>query len=178
MALELKDLIPLGNSLIGVFGVLAGGALTHFFNERRVAKQAALDEKKENKKLILQKGEELHQLLNEWKKYVTIVNMMYHKILIGRAQLEELNAYNSECKDIGRSHDRLVTLLSMHFPDLLKQMESISEKIAVCNNIFHESFTSQNEPDLEKFIYNGRLLENELDEMQEALIGKTKLPIS
>lgn len=104
--------------------------------------------------------------------------MMYHKILIGRAQLEELNAYNSECKDIGRSHDRLVTLLSMHFPDLLKQMESISEKIAVCNNIFHESSTSQNEPDLEKFIYNGRLLENELDEMQEALIGKTKLPIS
>lgn len=178
MALEPKDLIPLGNSLIGLLGVLAGGALTHVFNERRIAKQAALDEIKENRKLILQKGEELHQLLNEWKKYITIVNMLYHKILTGRAQFDELNAYTNECKDIGRSHDRLFTLLSMHFPDLLIQMQSISDKLAICSKIFQESVYSKNEPDLDNLIYNGSMIEKELDALQATLIEKTRLPLS
>ncbi|MHA1086687.1 hypothetical protein [Enterobacter ludwigii] len=178
MALEPKDLTALGNSLIGLIGVLAGGALTHYFNERRTANQAARDEIKENRKLILQKGEELHQLLNEWKKYVSIVNIFYHKILMGTAHIDELNAYTDENKSVARTHDRLDTLLSMYFPDLLSKMHSISAKLEICNSTFHSNVRSPNQSAVEKLFYNGGLVEKELDALQSALRDKMKLPVS
>ncbi|WP_312217238.1 hypothetical protein [Pantoea vagans] len=111
--------------LAGVFALLGAWA-NHIFTNKRFKNQIEIDERKENKKLYIEKGEELHSLLIKWGN-VAFANFLTDQgYLTGRltkAQSHELmkDKYNAE------TFTRISTLIAIYFPELKSDFEKVRD---------------------------------------------------
>lgn len=136
--MKLTDVMLVASPTLSIAGTLLGVWLSNFLNERRSESQNELDERKFNKKLLLEKGEELHQLLSEWSKLVYAQQIYFSSIIMEAATRDDMNNHIKEA-NAGRVHDRLETLLNVYYPELGPQLEEIKSEMATSNEIFREN---------------------------------------
>ncbi|WP_449567083.1 hypothetical protein [Lelliottia nimipressuralis] len=123
-------------NLTSVLVSLISVGLGFMLNSRASQRQRKSDERRQSKVLIIQKGEELHQLVSEWAKFVNSHNLLRMSIAEGKITHEQMNDM-LDTKTIGRVHDRLDTILRIYFPNLLVNLKSISKEIDKVNDFFN-----------------------------------------
>jgi phage tail protein X len=160
--------------LIGVLGSLGGVALGYVFNERRTKAQNVIDSKKESTKIILLKGEELYQVLNEWSKYVRSIQLIYLQISYHKVEHSYLHEILEENKGIARVHDRLDTLLSIYFPDLVVQLTEVTNLCASAERAYTAVYKGDREH-LAKLVSCGKLIDKKLSHLQASIRNRVKL---
>lgn len=144
---ELKDLMLVVTPFISVLGTLGGVSLGYIFNERRTNAQNVIEERKENRKNFLIKGEELYQLISEWTKYINGLQFLYLQVARRVNSYEDISKYHEANQHIARVHDRLDTLIGLYFSDMLPQLNEITKEISNSTKIFKNIYGNKENPD-------------------------------
>lgn len=137
--MKLTEWMLIVTPVLGVLGTLGGVWLGYFFNERKAVRQHAIELQKENFKLVLQKGEELHQLVLQWGKTVAAQHIYYSSIIVGQSTQDDMTNYMKEA-NAGRIHDRLETLLKIYFPELEQHLKDAKASILEASNAFKDTY--------------------------------------
>lgn len=132
---QFKDLIPLLTSIFGVMGTIGAVWVTQHYNNQRSDRESAKVESRENKKLLLSKGEEAYHLFTEFRTLV--LNVQTYQAAIADDQLtdEDYQKYSSE-QDAGKAHNRLQTLIKIYFPDGANLWDSLLTNIDDCTRVY------------------------------------------
>jgi len=144
---ELKDLMLVVTPFISVLGTLGGVSLGYIFNERRTTTQNEIEERKENRKNFLLKGEELYQLLSEWAKYINGLQLLYLQVARRVNPYDDISKYHETNQHIARIHDRLDTLIGLYFSDMLPQLDEITKEISSSTREFRNIYGTKGNPD-------------------------------
>ncbi|UJL38423.1 hypothetical protein [Pantoea agglomerans] len=141
--------IPWGNiftatisSFSGIVGALGGAFLANRFAEKRWEKQNAYDDEAQKKKILREKGEELHVLVTEWAK--ATANYQLSQLSVSKGKYGEkmhIEVMQKLFKD-GR-HDRLETLLFLYFSSLTSHMDE-ARKYLNMSNLAYDNFLIDN----------------------------------
>lgn len=168
--MKLTEWMLIVTPVLGVLGTLGGVWLGYLFNERKSVRQEATEKRKQNKKLVLQKGEELHQLVLEWSKAVASQHVYYSSIIVGHCSQDDLTNFLKEA-NVGRVHDRLETLLKIYFPDLEYLLVNAQQSMFKASDAFRAAFRKTDKvPEL--MIKSATETEHHLKELREVLSRK------
>lgn len=132
---QFKDLIPFLTSIIGVLGTIGGVWITQYYSNQRSDKESAKAESRDNKKLILTKGEEAYHHFTEFRTLVLNIQTYQAAIAGGQLTDEDFQKYSSE-QDAGKAHNRLQTLIKVYFPDGSNLWDSLLNNINNCTRIY------------------------------------------
>lgn len=131
----MAQFLPLITSLIAVLGALGGTWVANIFNEKRFKAQAKLEKETQNKKLILEKAEELYLLITTWDKDVFNYQAYQLSVIKGELTKAQFHTFLSELS-ARETHDRLDTLLPLYFPELMEIMKELRRHLASGNSAY------------------------------------------
>lgn len=134
---ETTSWVPSITNLTSVLVALISIGLGFVLNSIASQRQRKNDERRQNKMVLIQKGEELHQLISEWSKFVNSHNLLRMSVAEGKITNEQMNDI-LDTKNIGRVHDRLDTILRIYFPSLSVYLELISKELEKVNTFFNQ----------------------------------------
>ncbi|WP_413730814.1 hypothetical protein [Sodalis sp. RH22] len=153
----MKELIPV---LTAFLGALFTFMITYFSNkwsDKRFDKQLSYEKDKENKKLLLEKGEQLDVLISIWSKSIFSYQMCQMKVMRGNltseGMMESLKLQNPK-----NDHDRMESLLHIYFPELLSHLDKAKAELALGNAAFDSFEKSKGEKEvLFNKLYNSNI---------------------
>lgn len=111
-------------SLIAGSFALLGAWLNHKFSDKRFKEQLASESAKDNKRLYLEKGEELHSLLTTWGNTVFTNFIADQSFFIGRLSQGQRDEVLKDKFD-PEVFTRINTLMSIYFTELSPEFERI-----------------------------------------------------
>ncbi|HGL4071534.1 TPA: hypothetical protein ACKE28_002888, partial [Enterobacter kobei] len=86
---ETTSWVPSITNLTSVLVALISIGLGFVLNSIASQRQRKNDERRQNKMVLIQKGEELHQLISEWAKFVNSHNLLRMSVAEGKITHEQ-----------------------------------------------------------------------------------------
>lgn len=167
----MSDYIGLIQVVCGAF--LAGGFalfgawLNNRSNNIRLSMQLAHETKKAKSNLMIDRGEELYLLMVKWRKMVNSIDsdeMQVVRKFITREQFNERQLSSDRKPDF----DRMETLMSIYFPDIMSLFDESRQMRTPINNITFELDGSEKLTESEKvaiILDCGRKFSKKMDEV-------------
>ncbi|ELY3422507.1 hypothetical protein SMW88_003611 [Cronobacter sakazakii] len=131
-------LIAAGSALLsalvaGGFAVL-GSWLSNRQNRLHQNQQQLHEIKRENRKYLLERGEELYEALSKWGKTIAIHHINMMRFAKGLLTKESVNDFIIN-HNYDYNPDRMNCLLNVYFPDLKLSYQKVNEKRDKANEI-------------------------------------------
>lgn len=106
----------IASTIAGTFALL-GAWLNHRFSNKRYEEQKFHDAAKDNKRLYLEKGEELHSLLTKWGNSAFAERLSGRGFIEGGFTKEQSLEFLKDKQDFS-THQRIKTLIDIYFNDI------------------------------------------------------------
>lgn len=122
----LQTLLPVITAFLG-FG--ASFVLSFFSNkwiDNRLKIQMEHDLRKEKRKLMIEKGEELYRLLSKWSQKVTIYHLNIMRVAAGKLTRNDVNELVINDKD-KFNVDIMLTILMIYYPQMKPAYDEITK---------------------------------------------------
>ena len=140
----LKALMPAYTALLGTVSALGGVYLTNWHNDKRAKLQSAEVDTRENKKMLINKGEECHQLLTKFRTLVS--NTQTYQIGIAKGVLTDKDLKElTDGQEHGELYGKLNTLIGIYFSDLKADWDALmKEADAVTHRYIYDRPANEN----------------------------------